>query len=85
LFILQYFLNCFYFRGHQKGAHLWQRGAIQGGATEVWGEVAPNCPPLDPPLIVGPGQSMENGCDNCSGSKTVIIILICAMRIFSNY
>jgi len=45
LVILEYFKICFYFQGHQKGAHLWQRGAIQGCATEVWGEFAPNCPP----------------------------------------
>ena len=51
LLILEYFKMCFYFHGHQKGAHLWQRGAIQGGATEVWvGAVAPNCSPMDPPL-----------------------------------
>jgi len=35
----------FYFHGHQKGVHLWQRGAIQGDATEVGGAIAPNCPP----------------------------------------
>jgi len=29
-------------------------GDIQGGATDVWGEVAPNWPPLDP--------SLDNAC-----------------------
>jgi len=53
LFILEYFLICFYFHGHQKGAHLWQRGTIEGGATEVWGGQLPQtAPPLDPPLIL---------------------------------
>jgi len=45
LFILEYFEICFYFHGHQKGAHLWQRGAIQGGATEVWGDSCFKLPP----------------------------------------
>ena len=50
MFILEYLKICFYFHWHQKGAHLWQKGAIQRGATEVWGAVAPNCP-LAPPLF----------------------------------
>jgi len=37
LFILEYFQICFYFHGHQKGAHSWQMGAIQEGATELCG------------------------------------------------
>jgi len=50
--VLEYFQICFYFHGHQKEVHLWQRGAIQGGATEVWEAIAPNCLPLDLPLII---------------------------------
>jgi len=46
LFILEYFKICFYFHVHQKAAHLWQRGAIQVGATEVWG--GSSCPKLPP-------------------------------------
>jgi len=36
-----------------KEVHLWQRGAIQGGATEVCGGKLPQTarPPLDLPLI----------------------------------
>jgi len=45
LFILEYFETYFYFHGHRKWADIWQRGANQSGATEVWGAVAPNSPP----------------------------------------
>jgi len=31
--------------------HLWQRGAIKGGATEVWGSSCPKLPTLDPPVF----------------------------------
>jgi len=51
LFISEYFKLCFYFHGHQKGAHLWQKGAIQGSATEVCGGQLPQTAPLDPPLF----------------------------------
>jgi len=27
------------------------KGAIQGGATDVWGGSCPKLPPLDPPLL----------------------------------
>jgi len=50
LFILEYFKICFYFHRHQKGAHLWQSGAIQGGAIEFRGGQLPQTAPLDPPL-----------------------------------
>jgi len=33
LLILEYFKICFYFHGNQKGAHLWQMVAIQGGSA----------------------------------------------------
>jgi len=67
LFILEYFEICFYFHGHQKGAHLLQRGA-----TEVLGGQLPQTPPLDPPLTCnypvppkisvgcGPVENIEN-------------------------
>jgi len=46
------FFNLFYFYEHQKGSHLWQRGAIQWGATEVcWGQLPQTAPTLDPPLV----------------------------------
>jgi len=39
--------------GTKNGAHLWQRGAIQGGATEVLGGKLPQTAiPLDPPLLI---------------------------------
>jgi len=35
---------CFYFDSHQKGAHLYQRGATRRGSTDVLGgAVATNC------------------------------------------
>jgi len=34
-----------------KRAHFWQRGAIQGGATDVFGGQLPQSAPMDPPLL----------------------------------
>ena len=35
-----------------KGVHLWQRGTIPGGITDVLGGSCPKLPPLDTPLIM---------------------------------
>jgi len=35
IYLRVFFNLCFCFHGHQKAAHLMQRGAIQGGATDV--------------------------------------------------
>jgi len=35
-----------------KGVHLWQRGTIPGGVTDVLGGSCPKLPPLDTPLIM---------------------------------
>jgi len=40
------FILSFYLAKHQKGAHLYQKGAIQRGATDLWGGSCPKLPPL---------------------------------------
>jgi len=47
----------------KRGAFM-TKGAIHGGATEVWGAVAPNCPTLDPPLITFNTKSGNDRCES---------------------